>query len=317
MSVVQSVNEDMSKEGCGPCGTLAGSSRDVVFAYRAKSSREDIEMTITHSMQNGMTGTLGAAIALGAEEPLIERLEEWLNFPLDFAPVPDESRSSPAPKNLIKVTLRVPESFNGADQSNNSSVQLSVPLTLLKHCSRPDWMALDVEWQSILSELVLSRFTLSDLRIQSITTGSILLVPNAFKPSWHISIRSVDDLANYPLSHECELDSVQAFIRFMSPEGVEHNASKPHFAPYAEDINKSPSAQLPIEICTQTPLSFPSNFLLGWTGDHEVCVPLDAVNENPGDVLERVRIKLDGETFAEGTLVPVADGWGVLVSQLL
>jgi len=262
-----------------------------------------IGLRITSSILDSHQLAIHMAMALSAEEQLIQHLENWLNHELDFSP------ADHAPDNSVTLKLKVPSTLAQEVETNTNlpEVIISLPLHLLLNRTAPNWFNLDVVWSSLECSVVLSEFCLSGEEAALLHAGAILLLPNSFSPSWQVDLFNRSGLVDADiLSLKASLDVSQNQITF-----IERNNCDIAGDHLRDDHNMVSSTSVRC-VCK---LKLPIDFLLGWTeGRCQIKIQEHICADRPGNTAP-ITILREGAASFRGSLIKIADGFGVVLEK--
>lgn len=236
---------------------------------------------------------LAIARVLGGAEALIQHLEDWLGVALDLEPssIPDGHR--------MDVMLK-PNSNSGEGVVDH--VRLSLPassLLSMRHPTEDLKKNLGMQWGCLSCELVIASFHLPREQLEAVEPGGMVLIPNSFENHWHCIVRVERE---EQLFFDAELDPKMSLLNFNTPQ-LEVKSD-------AGDIlsNSKNNQQDQVKIVLHKSMGIRVDRLIGWV-DHPV-VKL-------GSMLPSLTIdlKINSSLIATGSLLPVASGYGVLISE--
>lgn len=217
---------------------------------------------------------LDVATALARCEPLLRELEDWLHASLDPSPVHASLPAAPG----LAVTI--------ADAS------LAPPGTV---CRLP-WAAMrrgspsqrllgpHAEWPLLRCELELGRYDEAPAARSALRAGTLLLLPQAFQPTWCVRLYCADENAG------------------MDAQRCMHDGSLLSLAPLHDAL--PPHADW--RVVFEGPLDVPAPWAMRWQTDP--LVPLAST----------CRARLIGpgmQPWAEGTIVPALQGAALWIER--
>lgn len=239
-------------------------------------------------MAVGVPDVLGHAMCLSHSEGVLTALESWCGQALSFRPVPVGLGREPG-----HVTGTVHH-----DALAPVGSTLSVPLSLMQQRGfAPDLLAPSVGWPQWAFEATLAELDDAFVRSSLIHVGDMLLLPDAFKGDWHVSLRSSS--AHRQLQGLLDLD--EACIEVLT-------IAAPHdgecFAPW--------------RVVLTQPLQLDLAMAMGWQG-RDIALPLHGEPGENGHFDFGVQAQLhhrDRGLVLSGMVVPVLLGAALWVRTL-
>jgi len=280
--VSQNIDTEVESSVSVKFGVLT-SLGNIELAFLANDSSHNIntdpDLDLLHSAQ-----------LLGRAESIICLLEDWLGIDLDFSPI----FSLDTDINRIKVKLTFLNS--NKDETN---AELSLPMGIIK-CLMPPEPELSslMIWSEVPCEVSLASVDVSIQQLEKLSKGSMLLIPESFELFWRCYVRlSADPLSVF----SAEVDVPQQRFIFDYYDAKNRND-------VSNDVQYS-SENKEIEVLFKTSLLISVDKLLGWAEK-----PVFSL----GQIIARfsVRLKNSQTCFAEGDLVSIGNGYGVLLRSM-
>lgn len=270
----------LASEQLGACGFAASTPWGVIHL--------SIDLAGGLPLAAQAPDTLRHAMCLSHSEGLLIALESWCGQALAFRPMPAGLGCEPG-----HVTGTVQHEALAPVGST-----LSVPLSLMQQRGLlPDLQAPSVGWPQWAFEATLSELDDALVRSSPIQVGDLLLLPDAFKGGWHVSLHALG--AQRCLQGLLDLD--EACIDVLDA------AASQEAAPPAE-----------WRVVLSQPVQLDMAMAMGWHAS-DIALPLDGETNEDGQLDFGLRAQLlhrDRGLVLSGMIVPVLLGAALWVRTL-
>ncbi len=254
---------------------------------------------------------LDAAHSLGRDESIVRLIEDWINIPLD---VNYSEYSLPAENVSVSVSL-----MNDAKEVSTENVVVSLPINLLPNLVNPisvESLPINTDWQEVNCNICIAEIEVDKEKVQRLEEGSLLLIPNSFSYLWLCRVYLNNNEIGLPLMFTAQLDKSSFSLSFDIDDNQKiMQATKNSKALLNQEMimggNDSVISLLSIEL--EAPLLIDIGTLLGW--DSSLKPFLTKSVSQP--ILPTMTIKQNNQCIGCGHLLPVADGFGLLLDSLV
>lgn len=229
---------------------------------------------------------------LGRIEPLICLLENWLTVPLDFLPVQQNVASG----DRIKVNLSM-----RLTDLNDDEVKaiLYLPLEAIQRLNppNPELMKL-MQWGALPCSIYVADVVIEDIQLDKLDVGGMVLLPASFESFWRCKVLINK---NSPPNFSAELDANHQRLIFDLYISTDYES---------KSVQQLTDDSELVQVVLFRLMTIPLDLLLGWT-EHPVYIFEQTLSSFT------VVLVSEQERIAYGSLVPVGNGYGVLIKNIV
>ena len=145
--------------------------------YIASTEAGDVGITIVdEKAADAQISPVKKRLELGKVESVVRLLENWLEIPLDFAPV---NQQMSAPQIFTVEDPARPSVKIGIHLPVQAWQQVSEPVSMLENSP------FTINWTGYYAKVTLDLLKLSDTDTKAVRTGATVLLASSFNPNWN------------------------------------------------------------------------------------------------------------------------------------
>ncbi|HET9645889.1 MAG TPA: hypothetical protein VFP68_21615 [Burkholderiaceae bacterium] len=241
-----------------------------------------------------------AALALQRCDELLESLQRWTGFGLDWHWCPRAAARLPATTHAGVRWALQPDSdatLPPCGVAPPLQGRLDIPWQLLRELPAPDEdLAPCLEWTHVPVVLAVSEFSLSGEELSQLEPGGAVVLAESLSPVWQGRLRAAEESS-------CAGAGVPVSLSLPSACRLAGRAS--------HDIGGRLDERIPCEVRLAMPSTLPGDRLAGWSEGDLLPEPSSRASMwclPPGTS--------DAMCIAVGRLMPWADGWALAVESV-